>query len=148
MVSYIITSTDQNRYNCCLHARTHQKKRQRNWIVVWFGEHEQQRHSFSYKSIISINLLLGSVGLTNEIKQVLHREFILKKEYGKCTLCSSQYDGSENQLSSTTTPSFISRLYATVAIEDVKTTLLIDETLAQERSTFSVPFTAGSNSSA
>lgn len=65
-----------------------------------------------------------------------------------CTFCSSQYDGSENQLSSTTTSSFNSLFSETATIEDVITTLLTEEEFAHDRSTFSVPLTAGSSSSA
>ena len=56
-----------------------------------------------------------------------------------------QYCGLENQVSSTTTSG--SRgwpVNRTAAVEDVKTTLLTEESLLHALRTFSVPFTAGS----
>ena len=65
------------------------------------------------------------------------------------TFASLQSSGSENQVSSTTTSGvrdFL--LYETAAIEDVKTMRLTDGDFAHELRTLSVPFTAGSSSSA
>lgn len=65
------------------------------------------------------------------------------------TFDSRQKSGSEYQLSSTTTSGLKGLpLYNTAAIEDVRTTLFIDGTFAQELRTLSVPFTAGSSNSA
>lgn len=65
------------------------------------------------------------------------------------TFDSLQKSGSVNQVSSTTTSGVRGfPLYATAAIEDVKTTRLIDGDFAHELRTLSVPFTAGSSSSA
>ena len=65
------------------------------------------------------------------------------------TFDSLQKSGSVNQVSSTTTSGVRGLpLYATAAIEDVKTTRLIDGDFAHELRTLSVPFTAGSSSSA
>lgn len=61
------------------------------------------------------------------------------------TLFCLHTSGSENQLSSTTTSGVRGLpLYATAAIEDVNTTLLIDGAFAHDPRTFSVPFNAGS----
>lgn len=61
------------------------------------------------------------------------------------TLESLQNSWSENQVSSITVSGFRGcPLYATAAIEDVKTTRLIEGTFTQELSTLRVPFTAGS----
>ena len=63
--------------------------------------------------------------------------------------CFSQTCGTENQVSSTTVSGVrgvpVSR---TAPIEDVKTTRFMLGNLAQDDSTFSVPFIAGSNISA
>lgn len=65
------------------------------------------------------------------------------------TFDSLQKNGSENQVSSTRTPGLsIFWLYATAAIDDVRTTLLTDGNLAHDLNTLIVPFTAGSISSA
>lgn len=64
------------------------------------------------------------------------------------TLISSQNTGSENHVSSTTVSGPLGlRLNATVTIEDVRTTLLTDDSLLHDCRTFTVPFTAGSISS-
>ncbi len=61
----------------------------------------------------------------------------------------SQKAGSENQDSSIITSGATGfPLYATAAIEEVMTTLLIDRTLTHDLRTLSVPFKAGSISSA
>ena len=61
----------------------------------------------------------------------------------------SQKAGSENQVSSTVTSGVRGfPLNETAAIEDVKMTLLIDGTLAHDLRTLSVPFNAGSTTSA
>ena len=65
------------------------------------------------------------------------------------TFASLQSSGSENQVSSTTTSGVRDFLLnKTAAIEDVKTTRLTDGDFAHELRTLSVPFTAGSSSSA
>jgi hypothetical protein len=65
------------------------------------------------------------------------------------TFASLQSSGSENQVSSTTTSGVRDFLLnETAAIEDVKTTRLTDGDFAHELRTLSVPFTAGSSSSA
>lgn len=70
-------------------------------------------------------------------------------DYMISTFDSRQKSGSEYQLSSTTTSGLKGLpLYNTAAIEDVRTTLFIDGTFAQELRTLSVPFTAGSSNSA
>jgi hypothetical protein len=65
------------------------------------------------------------------------------------TFASLQSSRSENHVSSTTTSGVRDYLlYEIAAIEDVKTTCLIDGDFAHELRTLSVPFTAGSSSSA
>lgn len=73
----------------------------------------------------------------------------LKEKVEKHTFVSLQRSGLENQVSSTTTSGVLGLpLKATAATEDVTTTLLTDEAFEHEPSTFSVPFNAGSISSA
>ena len=65
------------------------------------------------------------------------------------TLVLRTKSGSENQLSSTVTSVLRGfPVHKTAAIEEVRTTLFIDENFAHELRTFSVPFTAGSRNSA
>lgn len=65
------------------------------------------------------------------------------------TFNSSQKSGSENHVSSTTTLEVKGLpLYKTAPMEDVKTTLLIVGNFVHDLRTLSVPFTAGSISSA
>jgi len=74
---------------------------------------------------------------------------VLWRNYRQPTLDFSQKSGSENQVSSTRSPDVRGfAIYETVAIEDVTTTLLIEETLAHDRKTLRVPFRAGSINSA
>ena len=64
------------------------------------------------------------------------------------TFDSLQKSGSENHVSSTTTSGVLGfLLYATAAIEDVKTTRLTDGDLAHDLRILRVPLTAGSISS-
>ena len=65
------------------------------------------------------------------------------------TFNSLQKFGSVDQVSSTTTSGVIGfPLYTTAAAEDVRITRLTDVNFAHELRTLSVPFTAGSRSSA
>lgn len=66
-----------------------------------------------------------------------------------CTFESSQNTGSENQVSSTTTSGVRGfPLKETEAMEDVRITLFIEGVFVHDLRTLSVPFTAGSISSA
>ena len=65
------------------------------------------------------------------------------------TLVCLHKSGSENQLSSTTTSGVRGfALYATAAIDDVKTTRCTEGALEHDFRTLRVPFTAGSSNSA
>lgn len=67
----------------------------------------------------------------------------------KLTCAFLQKSGSDHQVSSTTTSGVRGLpLAKTAAMEDVKTTLLMDGVLAHDPSTLSVPFNAGSIKSA